>query len=152
MSSLCQKKQLWHVGEQTWDAVSFWDRADGLLSVSLESSLRPWALAHVFCLIFVVWQGALSCWEKQLFRWEAYGEGTSTRMVRSKFSQQTLQRVFLMFWLISVYCTFTPITSATVEMEQMEKIPSMKKLESLELNTTKLSSNLVRMSSPLLPH
>lgn len=42
--------------------------------------------------------------------------------------------------------------SASVEMEQMEKIPSMKKLESLELNTTKLSSNLVRMSSPLLPH
>lgn len=146
MSSLCQKKQLWHVGEQTWDAVSFWDRADGLLSVSLESSLRPWALAHVFCLIFVVWQGALSCWEKQLFRWEAY------EWCDPSFLSRTLQRVFLMFWLISVYCTFTPITSATVEMEQMEKIPSMKKLESLELNTTKLSSNLVRMSSPLLPH
>lgn len=69
-----------------------------------------------------------------------------------RFLSRTLQRVFLMFWLISVYSTFTPITSATVEMEQMEKIPSMKKLESLELNTTKLSSNLVRMSSPLPPH
>lgn len=56
----------------------------------METSLRPWALTHVFCLIFVVWQGALSCWEKQLFRWEAYGEGTSTRMARSKVSQQNI--------------------------------------------------------------
>lgn len=36
-----------------------------------------------------------------------------------RFPSRTLYRVVLMFWLIGVYCTFTPIASATVGMESM---------------------------------
>lgn len=46
-------------------------------------------------------------------------------------------------------------TSHSISRNRNSKVGSialMKKLESLELNTTKLLSNLVRMSSPLLPH